>query len=118
MKNRTVVIVQKGEGEYDSYCEQVTDVYIVPRKAFGVEMAYNKYAYRVIKENFPETGIEWRVWKNAQGNTYNEGTFYPKQPTSKQAKAIGNLLKIHDIHTFLKNECKAKQVEYFQTFLT
>lgn len=117
MKNQTVVIILKGDGEYDSYIEHPTDVYIVPRKNFEVDMAYNKYLYEVVKKNFPETEVEWKVWKNPTGNIYNEGMFYPKRIMIKQLKIIKKFLENHDIHTFLKNECKAKPVQYFKTFL-
>jgi hypothetical protein len=105
MANRTVVIIKEGEGEYDSYVEYPTDVYIVPRKKFNAELEYHKYFFAKIKER-TQIPIEWRK------TDHSEGIYYPKQIKGAEAKLLKQIATEYDIKHFLEIECKAKRVDF------
>jgi len=111
MKNKTIVIIKHGEGEYDDYYEYVTDVYIVPRKDFDVEKEYAKYLYEKIKM-LTLVNIEWKKFQHG-----GEGIFYPKPLKRKEQKVVNQVIREHDIKTFLETEFKAKRCDIFKEIL-
>jgi DNA/RNA endonuclease YhcR with UshA esterase domain len=109
MKNSTIVILKKGEGEYDSYQEDITDVYIVRRKKFNVESEYNHYLFkRAFDLLLPFTLKE--------ENNFYHITLGVKL-NKEQKKIWKKIIEFHTIHFFLENVIKAKKCNSTSEYL-
>lgn len=106
----TVIIIKRGDGEYDSYSEDIEKVYVIrARVGFRLEDEYDRYKRELLAK---EMGIECTEtqFTDHEGNLCTSYLF-PKF-NRQERKQWADLLKKHTVHFFVEKVLDGKMMPW------